>query len=71
MTVTDERWSCPRCGDTTTVIGSRLDCSVALAAVREHHRCGHRPPATTEPMRAIHGRARPIPPIPNHRRTEP
>jgi len=39
--VSDDRWTCPACGRTTTVCGSQLDIDAALAAVRERHRQGH------------------------------
>lgn len=39
--VSDDRWTCPKCGRTTVVSGSRPDTAVALAAVRDHHECGH------------------------------
>lgn len=36
-----DSWTCPRCRRPTTVRGTRPDVAVAIAAVKEHHRCGH------------------------------
>lgn len=45
MTVSDDRWTCPRCGRTTVVCGSDADTRCALDAVRKRHGKGHRPGA--------------------------
>lgn len=36
-----ETWTCPRCRRPITARGTRPDVEVAIAAVKEHHRCGH------------------------------
>lgn len=44
MIMADDRWTCPRCGRTTSVHGTRPDvaCAVdAMALVRDGHVCDH------------------------------
>lgn len=42
MSVSDDRWTCPRCERTTVVIGSQADVRAALDSVRSRHYGGHR-----------------------------
>lgn len=41
MTVSTDRWTCPRCQRPTVVSGSEKDVAAALDAVRARHAEGH------------------------------
>lgn len=41
MSVSDDRWTCPRCTRTVVVIASPGDTRVCLKAAQDHHRQGH------------------------------
>jgi hypothetical protein len=52
--VTDDRWTCPKCGETAVVSANPADRRVALTAIRDAHQC---PP--TRRAVVVRGKLRP------------